>query len=297
MPALSPVFCPRFPRITSRLTANYGVRLDSFSRRESSGTSNFNLKKNFLGPRVNLSYGLRGGLIVRGSYNRLFIQPPISQGATVGSFARPETLNQYETSLEKQISPRSSVKLAYYYKQIHNELDIALLVPGSQIGIYRAVNLLNNGVHGVELSYDFTPRNNVGLGGFLAGARSVARFNDPAQGQDFNDHDQRYTVSTGLDYTLRNGASAALTGYYGSGTASSVLSGDGAFGFSGKRQSRTRVNARLSSGPQLFKGRGGLNLDVENIFDNRALINFGSDFSGTRFQQGRRVVLSAFAAF
>ncbi len=284
-------------RVTPRLTANYGVRFDSFSRRESSGASNFDLKKNFLGPRLNLSYALQGGLIARASYNRLFIQPPISQGATIGSFAQPETLNQYETSLEKQISPRSTVKLAYYYKQITNELDIALLVPGSQIGIYRAVNLLHNNVHGIELSYDFTPRGGVGLGGFFAGSRSVAKFSDPVEGQDYNDHDQRYTVSSGLDYTLRNGASVALTGYYGSGTASSAISGGGAFGFSGQRQNRTRVNARLSSGPKLFGGRGGLNLDVENIFDNRSLINFGSDFSGTRFQQGRRVVLSAFAAF
>ena len=284
-------------RVTSRLTANYGVRLDSFSRTETSGASNFALKKNFLGPRVNLSYGLRGGYVVRTSYNRLFIQPPISQGATVGSFAQPETLNQYETSLEKQLSPRSSVKLAYYYKQIRNQLDIALLVPGSQIGIYRAVNIPNDGVHGLELSYDFTPRNNVGLGGFLAAARSVARYNNPDGTQSFNDHDQRYTVSSGLDYTLRNGASAALTGYYGSGTASSAIDGGIGSVFTGKRTSRTRVNARLSSGPQLFKGRGGLNLDVENVFDNRALINFASDFSGTRFQQGRRVVLSAFASF
>ncbi len=284
-------------RVTSRLTANYGLRLDSFSRRETSGASNFNLKKNFLGPRANLSYALRGGIVARASYNRLFIQPPLTQGATVGSFAQPETLNQYETSLEKQISPRSSVKVAYYYKQIRNQLDIALLVPGSQIGIYRAVNLGRANVRGLELSYDFTPRGGVGLGGYLAAARSVAKFNDPDEGQAFNDHDQRYTVSTGVDYTLRNGASAALIGYYGSGVASSAIDGGPGSPFTGRREDRLRINARLSSGPRFFGGRGGLNLDVENLFDDRSLINFGSDFSGTRFQQGRRVVLSASAAF
>ncbi len=284
-------------RVTSRFTANYGVRFDSFSRTESSGASNFALKKNFVGPRLNLSYALQGGLIARASYNRLFIQPPLTQGATVGSFAQPETLDQYETSLEKQISPRSSVKVAYYYKQIRNQLDIALLVPGSQIGIFRAVNLARSNVHGLELSYDFTPKNSVGLGGFLAAARSVAKFNDPDEGQNFNDHDQRYTVSTGLDYTLRNGASASIVGYYGSGVASSAIDGGTGSIFTGKREARTRINARLSSGPKLFGGRGGLNLDVENLFDDRSLINFGSDFSGTRFQQGRRVILSAFAAF
>lgn len=284
-------------RVSPRFTANYGLRFDSFQRTEQSGDDDFSIKKNFLGPRVNLSYALPGGFIARGSYNRLFIQPPVTQGATVGSFAQPETLNQYETSLEKQLSRRSSAKLSYYYKQIHNQLDIALLVPGSQIGIYSAVNLAHSQVHGLELSYDLAPRNGVGLGGFLAAARSVAKFDDPDEGSGFNDHDQRYTVSAGTDYTFKNGASAALTGYYGSGTASSAIDGGIDSVFTGNRQSRTFVNTRLSTGPKLFAGHGGLNLDIENIFDNRALINFGSDFSGTRFQQGRRVVLSAFASF
>lgn len=284
-------------RVTSKLTANYGVRYDMFKRDEITGSTNSTLKKNFLGPRVNLSYALQPGLLARASYNRLFIQPPVSQGATIGTTANPETINQYETSLEKQFGGRQTVKLAYYYKQIRNELDIKLLVPGSQIGIYTAVNLDRNQVHGLELSYDLAPKNGVGLGGYLAAARAIAKFNDAVNGRGFNDHDQRYTVSSGLNYTLKNGASAATTLYYGSGTASSAIAGGGAFGFNGQRQGRTRIDTRLSTGPRLFKGKGGLNLDVENILNNRSLINFGSDFSGTKFQQGRRVILSANLGF
>jgi outer membrane receptor protein involved in Fe transport len=278
-------------RATSRLTANYGVRLDMFKRDETSGDSEFSLKKNQLSPRVNLSYALQPGLVARASYNRLFIQPPVSQGAAVGTFAQPETLNQYETSIEKQFGGTQTLKLAYYYKQINNQLDIALLVPGSQIGIYSAVNLDRDNVHGLELSYDLQPRGGVGWGGFVAAARSTAKFFDDEEGSGYNDHDQRYTVSGGLNYTLKNGASAATTVYYGSGVASSAIEGlEG-------RQARTIVDLRLSTGPKLFGGKGGLNLDADNLFDDRTLINFGSDFSGTRFQQGRRVVLSAFTNF
>ena len=288
-------------KVSSKFTANYGVRYDMFKRTEdvngaASGNSSSELKKNFLGPRVNLSYALQPSVVVRASYNRLFIQPPLSEGGTVGAQIQPETLNQYETSVEKQFKGNQSVKLAYYYKQIRNQLDIALLVPGSQIGVYSAVNLAHDGVHGIELSYDLNPRGGVGLGSYFSLARAVARYNDNGD-IGFNDHDQRYTAAGGLNYTLKSGALAGVNVFYGSGTASSGIDAGGAFGFSGARQNRTRVDARLSTGPRLLKGRGGLTLDVENVFNDRSLINFNSDFSGTRFQQGRRIVLSANLGF
>ena len=284
-------------KISQKLTANYGVRYDSFQRRETvngtaGGDSSTTLKRNFLGPRANLSYALQPSVVLRASYNRLFIQPPLSEGGTIGTQIQPETLNQYEFSGEKQFQGRQSVKLAYYYKQIRNQLDIALLVPGSQIGVYSAVNIAHDGVHGLELSYNLNPRGNVGLGSYFSLARAVAHYND---GGDigFNDHDQRYTLSSGLNYTLKSGLLAGVNVYYGSGTASSAVGDGGQFGFSGRRTSRTRVDARLSSNPRLLRGFGGLTLDVENVFNDRSLINFNSDFSGTRFQQGRRIVLSA----
>lgn len=288
-------------RVTSKFTANYGVRYDSFQRRENvTGTANSNnsteLKKNFLGPRVNLSYALQPSVVARASYNRLFIQPPLSEGGTIGAQIQPETLNQYETSIEKQVRSNQSLKLAYYYKQIRNQLDIALLVPGSQIGVYSAVNLANDGVHGIELSYNLNPRGGVGLGSYFSLARAVARYNDNGD-IGFNDHDQRYTAAGGLNYALKSGALAGVNVFYGSGTASSGIGDGGQFGFSGRRQNRTRVDARLSTGPRLLRGRGGVTLDVENVFNDRSLINFNSDFSGTRFQQGRRIVLSANLGF
>ena len=283
--------------ITPKVTANYGIRLDMFNRSETVNGTTTNLNRAQGSPRANLSYALNRGLVARASYNRLFIQPPLSEGGTIGSQIQPETLNQYEVSLEKQLQSNQSLKLGYYYKQIKNQLDIALLVPGSQIGIFSAVNLARDGVHGVEASYQLQPRRGYGPSAYLSYAYAIAKFNDPEEGSDFNDHDQRNTLSAGANYSLKSGASAGLNVFYGSGLASSAVNGDGAFGFSGQREPRTRVDLRLQSSPHLFGGKGGLRLDVDNLLDDRSLINFGSDFSGTRFQQGRRVVLSAFTAF
>ena len=55
---------------------------------------------------------------------------------------------------------------------------------------------------------------------------------------------------------------------------------------------RAQVDLRFSSGPAFWHGRGSLNLDFDNVFDSRQVINFESGFSGTRFQMGRRVLFT-----
>ncbi len=57
------------------------------------------------------------------------------------------------------------------------------------------------------------------------------------------------------------------------------------------RTPRSQLDLKLFSGNRLFHGRAGLTLGVENVLDSREVINFQSDFSGTRFQQGRRITL------
>jgi len=279
-------------KMSDKLTANYGLRLDNYQVDETTDGSKQSYSRTVLSPRLNLAYSIKPGLVARVSYNKLFNQPPLSEGEQVGEFIKPELINQYDASIEKQIGSNQTVKLGYYYKDISNQLDIALLVPGSQMGIYSAVNLARAAVHGVELSYSLQPRGGVGFGGFVAYAYSTAKFNDDdGNGWDYNDHDQRNTLSTGINYTFRSKAFAAINYYYGSGLASSAYVEDG------PRHSRSRVDMTLSTGPRLFHGKGGLRLDVDNLFDNRDIVNFNSDFSGTRFQQGRSIMVSTFLNF
>ncbi len=116
------------------------------------------MDKEYFSPRLNLSYALDKGTMLRASYDRLMNTAPLAQGAVVGQPIQPETLNQYNISLERQVAFGQTAKAAYYYKQIFNQVDTGLLIPGSQIGLYSALNLQYGAVHGIELSYGVSPR-------------------------------------------------------------------------------------------------------------------------------------------
>jgi outer membrane receptor protein involved in Fe transport len=281
--------------VTHRLTANYGLRFDSYKQDQDLGQPG--VSKDQTSPRVNLAYSLTPGTIWRVSYNRLFIEPPITQGAILGEPIQPETYSQYETSIEHQIASHQTAKLAYYYKDIRNQIDTGLLIPGTQIGAFASVNLEKGGVHGLEFSYDLTPSGPEGLGAYLAYTYSIAKPNgvdntgEPVD--EFNDHDQRHTLSAGLNYNFANGALAGLDVYYGSGLASSALY-DG-----GPRTPYSLVNLKLLAPRTTGLNHSWIQLGVEadNLFDTRKVINFASDFSGTRFTQARTILLTATGSF
>lgn len=282
-------------RATSKLTLNYGLRLDSYQQEQNLGQPT--VSQTELSPRINAAYAFTPRTVTRAIYNRLFTQPPLAQGAILGSAIKPQIADHYETNIEQQIGSNQTLKLAYYQKEFRNQLDTGILIEGTQIGAYNSISLEKATVKGVELSYDLLPRNNVGLSAYLAWANSVAQPRGVFVGTDeviddaYNDHDQLNTISTGLSYTLPNGAFAGLNLYYGSGNPTSALEEGGS------RTDRTEVNLRLSSGQRLFRAGYGLELSVENLFDQRRLINYASPFSGTRFQQGRRILLSATGRF
>jgi outer membrane receptor protein involved in Fe transport len=276
-----------------RLTANYGARLDWYKAEVSSPGLTDSIDTMHLSPRVNLAYLMAPGLVARAIYNRTFSQPPLAEGGGIGLATPPQVGDHYETSLEKQIGNNQTVKLAYYYKDWRQFADTGLLIEGTQIGAFTTVSHPHVNARGIEFSYDLAPRNNVGFGSYITWAHSINRLLAPEDGP--TDHDQLNTVGFGIDYTWASKASAAFSLYHGSGVASSVVSDD-------KRNPRTILNFRLSSAPNMFggttnDGRGGLSLEIENLTDDRTVINFASPFSGTRFQQGRRILVSAFGRF
>ncbi len=288
-------------RANRQLTLNYGLRVDSYGQQQNLGTPSVN--ENFLSPRLNIAYAFVPGTTGRLSYNKLFTQPPLAQGAIVGTSLKPQTTDAYEASLERQLSPGQTAKVSYYYKNDRNQNDTGILIPYTQIGAYTTLQYQYASIHGIELSYDLTPRTGLGLGGYLAYAHSHARpgglDQTGADAPTVNDHDQTNTVSTGLDYTFKSTASIGVDYLYGSGEASSVLAPIGPSNTNllngGNRNSHSQVNLRVGS-PKLA-GYSGLELDVDNLFNQVQVLNFNSGFSGTRFQQGRRVLLRATASF
>ncbi len=270
-----------------RLTANFGLRGDWYGQSLNGGVAKIDVFE--LNPRLNFTYEVGKNTQAYFSYNRLLNTPPIAQGAVLGAVIQPEIVDQYDASVTHAIGHGQKISAAYYYKQIKNQFDTALLIPGSQIGIYRTVSLERGGVHGIELSYEIASQGGVGWDGFLNYSMSAAKPNGLENGEepveDFADHDQTHTVGLGLAYSWKSGMSVAMMFQYGSGLASSVLPP------SEKRTPRSSMDLKFFSGNVLFGDNAGLTLDIQNVFDSREVINFQSDFSGTRFQQGRRITL------
>jgi len=288
-------------RATRQFTANYGLRLDSYYGKQS--LSPDTVKKNYLSPRVNLAYAFTPQTTVRLNYDKLFSQPPLAQGAILGTNLVPQTTDMYEVSLERRIVAGQNLKVSYYYKNTRNEFDTGILIPYTQIGAYTTLQYTTQGTHGFEVGYDFSPRGAAGLGGFLAYTNSIAKPNGLNQNGGpapiVNDHDQRNTLSAGLSYTFPSQAFGGLEVYYGTSEASSVLkpigpSNNNTLG-NGARNSHYSFDLRLGH-PHLL-GPAGLELDVENLTNNVSVLNFNSGFSGTRFQQGRRLVLRVTGSF
>jgi outer membrane receptor protein involved in Fe transport len=272
-----------------RFIANYGIRFDQYLANQNDGQAGVNADQ--LSPRLNFSYKVDTLTDLRWSYDHLFNTPPIAQGALVGESIQPEIIDQYDIGITHKIRPNQTISLAYYVKSIKDQVDVGLLVPGSQIGLYSAVNFDRGEVHGTEFSYEITPPKGVGWDGFLNFTYSAAKPNGyDNTGQlapDYNDHDQRETLGSGIAYLFKSGSSAALTYDAGSGLASSTIPP------SNVRHPNQEFGLHFSTGDRLYGGRGGISLDIANVFDNTQIINFQSAFSGTRFQEGRRVLLSS----
>ena len=288
-------------RATQKITLNYGVRYDSYYGKQS--LSPDNVKKNYLSPRVNFAYAFTPKTTLRLSYDKLFSQPPLAQGAILGTNLVPQTTDLYEADAQHNFTPQQSFKLSYYYKNTRNEFDTGILIPYTQIGAYTTLQYSSQGTHGIELSYNFVPRGAVGFDGYFNYTYSIAKPNGVDQtgapAPILNDHDQLNTLGAGLSYTFKSSAFAGLDAYYGSGEASSPLVPIGPSNANtlggGKRNSHYFLNLRLGQ-PHLF-GPAGLELDVENLTNDVSVLNFNSGYSGTRFQQGRQAIIRVTGSF
>jgi len=282
-------------KISKHFTANYGLRLDEYSSDQTTSqnggpgmvaTSDLNMVE----PRINLAYELPARTVARASYNRLMIIPPSAQGAAPGAVVPPEQIDQFDTSVEKQTGPGESFKVRYYLKEITDQLDTGLLVPGTQIGAFVTDSIPKDYVRGFELSYNLFPVHPYGLASYVSYANSTAKTEDDPN--PYNDHDQLNTISAGANYTFKSGAQAGIVDNYGSGVYSSVLSLASNGQLVGSRTPHNEINLRFAGAPNMI-GRGtSLVLEVQNLMDDRTLLNFNSGFSGTRFQIGRTIMLS-----
>jgi outer membrane receptor protein involved in Fe transport len=298
---------------SARLTVNYGARLDTYNDKETfseyipdgepiadPGAQQKPVNESYLSPRVNFAYDLNSTTVYRLSYNKLFSQPPLTQGAVVGVPLKPETNDLYETSIQHQIGDTQTIKIDAYYKNIRNQIDTGLLIPYTQFGAYTTLQYQYASVHGIELSYYNNPRNNVGLGGYATLTNSHAApgglDQNGAPAPTINDHDQLWTINTGLDYTYRSGALVSADNYYGSGEASSSLVPVSLLNSNvlndGERTINDQLNLKVQSAEGFLYHGSTASISIDNVFNSLSVLNFNSGFSGTRFQLGRTLLFT-----
>lgn len=284
--------------IVDELILNYGVRLDRFNDGISVNTGQ-------ISPFANLAYSPTAEDVFRLSYHRLFQAPPLELDLGFSNSVLPQRVHLYEVSYEHQFDGGVTAKLAALHKSYRDQVDTGQLISLSNIPLYAPVNFSRARYDGIELSVN--THNKTGLNGFLGANLSWAR---PLQAGDagliteFNDHDQRLQLTAGLSHTWESGLSVATDIFYGSGFPQDALglyNAQGIFPYGLNQQRVPRFLANLSVNywpvrePNSVEYGGSL--QVLNLFDQRNLLNFFSDFSGTRFNQQRRILLNGMIRF
>ena len=262
--------------------------------------------------------------ILRVSYNRLFVTPSLAQGdiipnqgargplpgisgspsqITLGQSVVPQITDAYNASLERQFGSRVIAKAGIYHKDITNAVASKQLIPLLQTGLVSSANLGDVTVDGGELSLELLPpaQGKNGFHGYFTYANATAAPKSENEVTNLNqsnstpflEWDQNHTFNLGIAYTTRTGASAGLNLYLGSGLYASSLTGGGVIVRDGNREGIQELNLRLASGMRPLRGgrsQIGLELQVENVLDGRARLNYQSYLTGTRYQQSRRIL-------
>lgn len=291
-------FSHTFP-LNDEVIVNYGLRGDTFD-------NGINVSTGQISPNVNITWGPTDQQALRLSYNRVFQPPPLELDLTGQTFTLPQKVDAVELSYENQFAKGMVGKIAVVRKDYTDQVDIGLLVPNTNVPLFAPVNFAKAFYQGVEVSLNTDFEH--GWNGFLSTTISEARPTERGAFIDtdleFNDHDQRVQVSGGISHRWEEGLLMGTDFLYASGYPQLAIvdynnAGLTPFGINGERVARLVANANIqyATPDKDADTQWGVGLKVFNIFDDRSLINYLSEFSGTRFVRGRRTLFSGFVRF
>jgi hypothetical protein len=258
--------------------------------------------------------------VIRASFNQILTPAGLSQGAigsgSVSAIPQPvaaQKTDQTDFSIERQLKGRQLVRLATYNKTISNTHAFQQLIEGPQQTAFMMVNRGKSTVSGFEFTYELQPRPLVmtdgmledyqGVSGYISYGNAVAKRQVPVTSSlsavFYPEHDQRHTLNAGIGFKTKRGSTISLGYYYGSGLAASRIT------LGGKRDSISELNLRIRTRPNLIKNKFGVELGIENLGDKSKALTFDqgqnassvNSFSGTRFQQGARLIVSLFGKY
>jgi outer membrane receptor protein involved in Fe transport len=205
-------------KILPRVTVNYGVRFDGVNEYTS---------QTQLSPRVNVVWNVTDRTTFHVGYSRYFTPPPFeligqnnvsalanttgASASTQDTTVKAESDNYYDIGISQKILPGLQASIDAYYKTAKNLIDEGQF--GAPV-ILTAFNYAKGQDSGVELSANYQ-RGPWSVYGNVAYSRAIGKDIDTAQ---FNfdeqtlaysqshwiylDHDQRWTGSGGVAYTL-----------------------------------------------------------------------------------------------
>ncbi|WP_375392539.1 TonB-dependent receptor [uncultured Sphingomonas sp.] len=294
------------------LTFNFGGRFDHYSGyRSESGLS----------PRANLVFQ-QGGTTIHAGYARYFSPPPFElvattsinkfNGTSAGATPDPETgqvlnttpfaerQNYFDLGFQQKLGDAFTFGVDGYYRRSRNLIDEGQF--GAPI-VLTPFNYRRGRIQGVEANASYAAHGLLVYGNFayaIARGTTVtsSQFNfegpasDPttelgqiARNYIYLDHDQTYTASGGISYTLPDGMLGGLklgaNALYGSG-----LRTDGGVPNGGKLPDYAQVN--LTASYHLANPGIGIRFDVINIGDHVYEIRDGSGVGVGAPQYGPR---------
>jgi len=287
--------------VIAPLTINYGIRFDEVAA--------FTDEHQF-SPRINASYQLTPQTGIHAGFSRYFSPPPqelasqqsidLYQGTTnapqvpVSDPVQAERASYYDLGVIQKFSAYFTVGLDGYYKQVTNLLDEGQF---GQALILTPFNYAQGYQEGIELSATYNQGN---WSGYLNFAVAEAKGKNIISGQStfapdelayiadhyiYLDHDQRYSLSSGLSYRFGD---SHVNGdlVYGSGLRRTP---EGAPPNSGTVPSYATVNLSLTHDWKAtpvgtVEGR----LALVNVFDKTYLLRDGTGVGVGAPQYGMR---------
>lgn len=286
------VFIGDFISLTPRLTGNFGVRLDRYH-------NGVNVKTMQISPLLNFVYAFSPAESIRWSYNRLFSAPPLEPDPTGSTRVVPQKTTAYELSYENQLDKNLVLRVGGYLKNYRDALDLALLIPLSNLPVFVPDNFPKGQTVGSELSLHTDQAK--GLNWFFNFSGTSMHILEPQSGTTeipLVDHFENVLLTSGVSYEWQNGFYLSFDQKYGSGYPQDAIKTYNEdhispFGIHG---TTSRLIGNVNLGWKPYDGIGG-SLQIFNLFNTHRVINFLSNFSGTRFVKERQIVLNLFLRF
>jgi outer membrane receptor protein involved in Fe transport len=277
-------------RVRSWLTLNGGVRLTRYSG---------GMTETAADPRVGAALQLPGlKWVARGFYGRYYQPPPLSTiGGPLLAFAveqgfgflplRGERDEQYEYGLTIPFAGWS-VDVDRFRTNAHNFFDHDVLgnsniffpltidrarIHGTEVSV-RSPRLWRNAEFHLAYSHQYAEAQ----GGVTGGLSDFAPLED--EGWFLLDHDQRDTLSTGVQISLPRRSWASTNVSYGSGFVDS----------DGPQHLPSHTTFDLSAGKQ-FGERWSANVSALNLANRRFMLDDSNTFGGTHWINPRQVLV------